>query len=422
MAKETKTDRSPHAPPPPAGTSGTPAQKSALELILEWSIQRPEWQRDAVRRIVSNGRVTDADVQELVVLCKRDHGDGSCTLTPSPLTAAHLPAGSASTAAVALTAIGDVVGVNQLAPAQSLVFGSSGLTIVYGDNGAGKSGYARILKRACRARRPGDIARDAFDPNAPEPSSTIAYTAAGATQTPVVWRNEDQPHPILSSISVFDRASGTVHVEAKNEVAFRPFGLDVPDELAAACQGVKEALTKEQSDLERQRDTVFSTPNWKPTTQCGKILSSLTHETNLAPLDQLAVVSDAEQARHQQLIEDLAKDPIKAAREQDLYADELRTLTAQPAQLAAQNSDDEFTKLITRADSAKAKRTAVDEAATKAFEAADLAGVGSATWKALWTAARSRLQGFEEFVSADLERQARQAEDAHTAAQRQFEG
>ena len=29
-----------------------------------------------------------------------------------------------------------------------LAFESTGVTIVYGDNGAGKSGYARILKRA----------------------------------------------------------------------------------------------------------------------------------------------------------------------------------------------------------------------------------------------------------------------------------
>ncbi len=31
------------------------------------------------------------------------------------------------------------------------------MTIIYGDNGMGKSGYARILKRACRARHPGEI-------------------------------------------------------------------------------------------------------------------------------------------------------------------------------------------------------------------------------------------------------------------------
>ena len=42
-------------------------------------------------------------------------------------------------------------GVNALAEDQTLKF-APGLTIVYGDNGAGKTGYIRILKQACRAR------------------------------------------------------------------------------------------------------------------------------------------------------------------------------------------------------------------------------------------------------------------------------
>jgi ABC-type cobalamin/Fe3+-siderophores transport system ATPase subunit len=51
-------------------------------------------------------------------------------------------------ASVSLSAIKDVRAVNNLAPEQTLSFAPNGVTIVYGDNGAGKSGYARILKRA----------------------------------------------------------------------------------------------------------------------------------------------------------------------------------------------------------------------------------------------------------------------------------
>ena len=41
--------------------------------------------------------------------------------------------------------------MNALAENQTLKF-AAGLTVVYGDNGAGKTGYIRILKQACRAR------------------------------------------------------------------------------------------------------------------------------------------------------------------------------------------------------------------------------------------------------------------------------
>ncbi len=42
-------------------------------------------------------------------------------------------------------------GVNALAEDQTLKFGPN-LTVIYGDNAAGKAGYIRILKSACRAR------------------------------------------------------------------------------------------------------------------------------------------------------------------------------------------------------------------------------------------------------------------------------
>ena len=39
-----------------------------------------------------------------------------------------------------------------LAREQTLEFQPAGLTVIYGDNASGKSGYARILKKVCRAR------------------------------------------------------------------------------------------------------------------------------------------------------------------------------------------------------------------------------------------------------------------------------
>lgn len=53
---------------------------------------------------------------------------------------------------VTLKAVRNPEDVNALAPDQTLSFEKKGLTIIYGDNGAGKSGYARVLKHACRAR------------------------------------------------------------------------------------------------------------------------------------------------------------------------------------------------------------------------------------------------------------------------------
>jgi hypothetical protein len=138
----------------------TAPKRTVLETILDWSKNRPLWQRDALRRIVANGRLTDADIGELVELCKQCAREGE--LKAKPLDAAHLPANPGQVGAVSLLSIADVIGVNNLAAGQTLGFEANGLTIIYGDNGAGKSGYARILKRACRARHAGSIEANVY--------------------------------------------------------------------------------------------------------------------------------------------------------------------------------------------------------------------------------------------------------------------
>lgn len=48
--------------------------KTVLEALLEWSADRPSWQRDAMRRIVAVGKLSETDISELVELCKVDLG------------------------------------------------------------------------------------------------------------------------------------------------------------------------------------------------------------------------------------------------------------------------------------------------------------------------------------------------------------
>src|SRR5580698_9273687 len=130
--------------------TGMPSPKTALEIILEWSYDRPAWQRDALRRIVQEQKLTETDITELVALCKQGRTENApaSDLKPQPLEAGHLPANPGAGASISLTAIRNVSAVNNLTPGQILSFSPTGITVVYGDNAAGKSGYARILKRA----------------------------------------------------------------------------------------------------------------------------------------------------------------------------------------------------------------------------------------------------------------------------------
>ncbi|NAV69341.1 ATP-binding protein, partial [Salmonella sp. zj-f50] len=68
-----------------------------------------------------------------------------------PLSQAHIVAENVGDP-ISLVSIKNPTAINALASQQELFFQPAGLTVIYGDNGSGKSGYVRILKHACRSR------------------------------------------------------------------------------------------------------------------------------------------------------------------------------------------------------------------------------------------------------------------------------
>lgn len=428
------------------------ASKSVLETILDWSVTRPAWQRDALRRIIAAGTPESNAISEILLLCKKEHGEEGISLVAAPLDASHLPANPTASASISLASLGQVVGVNQLAAGQTMQFETSGLTVIYGQNGAGKSGYGRILKRACRARKSGQIMPDAFNP-APtgKASAEITLHKDGIADAPLAWIDADQPHPVMSAINVFDKDCASVHIQGKNEVAFRPFGLDIPDDLAGVCIKLKDQLTAEQRLTDQRRDPCFVTPTWSANTQVGKIMAALNVDATLDTLKSLAIVSESDQARHNQLTQDLAKNPVEAAAEQRLIADGINQLALLLGTITSSHSDTNLIGLKAQVDAARTMRATANVAATAAFSGKSLAGVGTEPWKALWESARTfaeqtanqkfppvlndpcvlchqpidstaqkRMSDFEAFILDDTETKAATAERTFSVSLKQF--
>jgi energy-coupling factor transporter ATP-binding protein EcfA2 len=427
------------------GSMGGAKPKSAFEMILEWSPTRPPWQQDALRRIVAKGRLDSDDIAELTALCLKGKGKVGIELDPMPLTENDRYVRTTAGGTITLLSISDVRNANRLAHGQSLNFAPTGMTIVYGDNGSGKSGYARILKRACRARFSTEILPNELETASPKgATATIEYADEGRPMPPIDWSDSATPNHILSAVSVFDRECGAVHIREENEVAFRPFGLDIPDELAAACAAVRDSLTAEQGRLTAARDPVFSQPSFSPNSPVGKILTALTGDTDLAPLRALADMTDADRERLRRLNEDLARDPIKAAAEQRAWGVSLSRLADNVETILRNNTEEELAAACSAAVDASRKRAAAKLAAEVAFSDAVLPGVGGETWRQLWDAARTystedaapdqqfppaepgtpcvlcqqprdepaikRLSRFEAFVTDETERRAQAAE------------
>jgi hypothetical protein len=85
-------------------------QTTVLEDILEWSTDRPLWQRDALRRIVSGRPLNDIDQSELLELCKEGRRKSQTAVKAVPLKVVNLPANPDNLASVCDTARFRVLG------------------------------------------------------------------------------------------------------------------------------------------------------------------------------------------------------------------------------------------------------------------------------------------------------------------------
>ena len=246
-----------------AGTN-TQKQTSTLHEILNWSVGRPHWQRDELRRILEKGNLAEADLRELERICRVSHQvdtSNSTAIQCVPLAQLHLPLPGAAES-VSLVSVGDFKNVNRLPPGQIMPLGAEiGLTVIYGENGAGKSGYARVIKKACRARGVQPIIRpNVFaSANAAKASADIVFKAGGA-EVPVKWMDGVSADPRLANVFVFDASSAGHYVSEDSAAAFTPYGLDVLPILSKACDAIDEQL---RNDIEKKKSSILC-PSTRP--------------------------------------------------------------------------------------------------------------------------------------------------------------
>lgn len=191
-----------------------------LQEILTWSQSLPAWQSDAIARLFAKQTLSQQDIDDLYALLKADHGiQDSKARSAKRLTADRIPSAPSPNSHVELLAIKNLRYVNAIAENQRLPFGAKGLTVIYGDNGSGKSGYSRVLKRACRAR---DQA-EPIHPKATLPVGKIGTAQAmfelsvNGTSKDVSWIDGKTPPTELSTVAIFDSRCARAYLDDEDD-------------------------------------------------------------------------------------------------------------------------------------------------------------------------------------------------------------
>ncbi|MCD4737052.1 MAG: AAA family ATPase [Bacteroidales bacterium] len=139
--------------------------------------------------------------------------------------------------------IKNIENVNALAAGQSIEINPN-LTIIYGGNGTGKSGYIRLLNKAFRSRGDKQILPNVF-----------SDAATGDPYCKFTFQSDSFPYDLdfpndkdnieFTQFSVFDSHSVKVHLEQDNRLNFTPSGFDFFDKVLQLYESLSSKLSKE---------------------------------------------------------------------------------------------------------------------------------------------------------------------------------
>jgi len=384
------------------------AYLSVYDEVLKWSKGRAEWQRDALRRLVVIGTLEPHDIDELLLLCKIENGiedPAKHKLAPIPLDDSHICHDTAPGSPVTLAAISDVVNVNAIASPNPVSFNESGLTIIYGDNGTGKSGYVRILKNVCRARKvEPKILRNVFvADDGKAPSANISFKVGDTSHT-FPWEKDKQGPADLSCVNVFDSGCASVYVSEDNRIVYMPLGLDVFDKLVKVCDAIRARLVIEKDKFISTFDKL---PIEYEDTNIGKWYASIKRNTTGEEVLNKTIFTEVNKKRLTWLQEALLEgNKKKRANELRMKKERYERLQERIKAIMENLSDEAIQRLKGAKSSLETASKAGELASKEAFDKEKVKGIGSDPWWELWKAAKkfSETEAYpgKEFPNTEL--------------------
>ena len=358
------------------------------ERIVAWSKSpRPAWQRIVLREVALGSPMSREALGQMVdaIVAGDSIGDADLELEQLTTSAAQAPP-------VSLHSISEPTHVNALSSTKPLTFPQRGLTVVYGDNGSGKSGYARLLKRITRSRHNEDVLSDVFRATAVDRPGANLAVHVGDRLVDAIWPETNLPE--FQSMLFYDSSCGSAYIADEADFPYRPYALFVMDGLIEACHVVHGLVEAKLGDNARAARPIPSVPAEARETDMGKFLAHLSADSSIDRFDRFdrlvkrldesgmsVATIESQEATLRSVDTRQARDNlVRSAERFDFLGKHIAGVDSHLGETAtgdAVRSRDELEQL---------REAAQHHANSLRTEA--LTGIGNSSWKVLWESAQ----------------------------------
>lgn len=212
--------------------------------IIAWLKGYDFWFQYASNQLLEGENVSEALAETIYQLFKEDYALKAAEGERAEIAFNEIGANTdVIVGNLQLQLIKEIENVNALATGQSIPINPN-LTIIYGGNGTGKSGYVRLLNNAFSSRGDKQILPNVFSGEAKgEPACKFTFQSADEPY--------DLAYPLqksnieFSQYSVFDTHSIRVLLEQDNKLDFTPIGFEFFEKVLQLNEAVKTKLYAE---------------------------------------------------------------------------------------------------------------------------------------------------------------------------------
>lgn len=261
--------------------------------ILKWVKTLPKWQQKLSYQILKEKSISEKILDEIYILFKME-----MKLEDGEMKADDIQFGAADVDKrpnVIWKGVKNLHGVNKLKSDTELSV-SEGLTVIYGGNGSGKSGYTRLLNNAFVSRGDQEILPNIFADRVEDVSANFSFCVDGEF---VEYRYPDnkEEYP-FKTIRNFDSKSASEDMNKESKIDFAPSELSFFDQMLSGCLEIQKKLDAERECKKRDNPTLKFFPNE------GKALNSmqlLSEKTIVEDIKKEFSVTKEEQDQYEQL-------------------------------------------------------------------------------------------------------------------------
>lgn len=192
---------------------------------------------------------------------------------------------------IILKSISGVEKVNALTPGQEVLFHPK-LTIIYGYNATGKSGYVRILKRVSKSRTSEDIWANVHREKEKNIGKAKFILEVDDIEKDISWNGESEI-PELAFIDVFDNKCVKVFLTDDLTFGFRPYGFELFSIISMAINQMKKLLLQ---DIVRKEKEIDFSADFNEGAAVFQLIKRLSAETSISEIGAIAQFTDKDSA------------------------------------------------------------------------------------------------------------------------------